>query len=155
MARPRSVTPERIMGTEQLPALNALLNASAAVALLLGYSAIRRDQPELHRRCMILALCISVLFLISYLSYHYLHGSTRFTHTGVVRGIYFTILLSHTVLAAAVAPLVVVTVSFAIRGRLERHRRWARWTLPIWLYVSVTGVIIYLMLYQWYPSSTV
>ena len=141
------------MSTDQLPALNALLNGSAAVVLLMGYRAIRSGRQELHRRLMISALVLSVLFLVSYLSYHALHGSTRFTHQGLVRTFYFTVLLSHTVLAAAVAPMVIVTASLALRGRFEQHRRWARWTLPIWLYVSVTGVLIYLMLYQWYPPS--
>ncbi len=139
------------MSTEQLPALNALLNGSAAVVLVLGYRAIRAGRPDLHRRFMVGALSLSVLFLVSYLSYHYLHGSTRFTHRGPARTIYFAILISHTFLATIIVPMVAVTVSFALRGRFEKHRRWARVTLPIWLYVSVTGVIIYLMLYQWYP----
>jgi uncharacterized membrane protein YozB (DUF420 family) len=141
------------MGLERLPALNALLNASAAVVLAMAYAAIRRQDVQLHRRLMLLALSISTVFLVSYLTYHYHHGSTPFTHTGPVRVLYFSILISHTLLAACVPPLVAVTLSFALRGRFDRHRRWARWTLPVWFYVSVTGVLIYLMLYRWYPPT--
>lgn len=141
------------MGLERLPALNALLNASAAVVLAMAYTAIRRQDVQLHRRLMLLALSISTVFLVSYLTYHYHHGSTPFTHTGPVRVLYFSILISHTLLAACVPPLVAVTLSFALRGRFDRHRRWARWTLPVWFYVSVTGVLIYLMLYRWYPPT--
>jgi len=105
-----------------------------------------------HLATMITALVVSTLFLISYVAYHYTYGSVRFTGQGVVRPVYFTILITHVVLAAAIVPLVLLTLRRALRGEYRRHQRIARWTLPLWLYVSVTGVIIYLMLYQLYPA---
>ena len=135
-----------------LPHLNAILNSTSAVLLLSGYSFIRRGNVRAHRNCQVTAVVTSALFLISYLTYHYFHGSTRFTGQGIVRPVYFVILISHTILAVVIVPLILITIYRAARGDFERHRRIARWTLPLWLYVSVTGVIVYLMLYQIYPS---
>lgn len=131
-----------------LPALNAGLNTAAACCLLVGYYGIRRRRVAIHKRCMVAALGFSALFLTSYLIYHFQVGSVAYTGTGWVRPVYFSILLSHIVLAAAVLPLAAVTVYRAWNERFESHKRLARWTLPIWLYVSVTGVIIYWMLYH-------
>lgn len=131
-----------------LPTVNAALNALSAVLLLLGYRFIRRRQVSAHRACMVAAFGVSTLFLVSYLTYHYQVGSVRFTLTGWVRGVYLTILASHTVLAALVPPLAVITLSRAVAARFDGHRRVARWTLPVWLYVSVTGVVVYWMLYH-------
>ena len=136
------------MTVSDLPALNATLNATSAVLLTTGWILIRRGRIAQHRAVMIAAVCTSILFLISYLIYHAQVGSVRFTKQGPIRAVYFTILLTHTVLAVAIVPLVLVTLTRALRARYERHRRIARWTMPIWLYVSVTGVIVYLMLYQ-------
>ena len=136
------------MTVSDLPALNATLNATSAVLLTTGWILIRRGRIAQHRAVMIAAVCTSILFLISYLVYHAQVGSVRFTKQGPIRAVYFTILLTHTVLAATIVPLVLVTLTRALRARYERHRRIARWTMPIWLYVSVTGVIVYLMLYQ-------
>lgn len=131
-----------------LPGLNAGLNALAAVALVSGYLFIRRGRWRLHRNAMITALAFSILFLTSYLIYHYQVGSVRFRGRGPVRIVYFTILISHTVLAASVPFLAGAAVYQALRKRFRRHKAVARWALPIWLYVSVTGVIIYWMLYR-------
>ncbi len=131
-----------------LPSVNAGLNATAAVFLIVGYVLVRQRRPDAHRAAMLAALACSVLFLASYLYYHSQAGSTRFPGTGTARAIYLTILLTHTVLAAAVPFLAGITVYRALRGRFEKHRAIARWTLPIWLYVSVTGVVIYWMLYR-------
>jgi putative membrane protein len=136
------------MDVRDLPALNALLNTTSAVLLAAGYRLIRQGRREAHRKAMTAALAVSALFLASYLVYHAQVGSVKFTKTGWVRPVYFTILISHTVLAACVAPMALVTVWRAWKGRFERHRRLARITLPLWLYVSVTGVIVYLMLYH-------
>lgn len=135
-----------------LPRLNAGLNALSAVLVTAAYRAIRRKQVDRHRRLMLSALGTSALFLASYLYYHAHAGATRFAGTGASRPVYFTILASHTVLAAAIVPLVGVTLYRALRGRFALHRRIARITLPLWLYVSVTGVLVYLMLYHLYPS---
>ena len=131
-----------------LPALNAGLNAAAALCLLVGYYWIRRRQVVSHKRFMLAALGISSLFLASYLVYHFQVGSVAFTGTGWVRPVYFAILVSHIILAAAILPLAVITLYRALHEQFESHKRLARWTLPIWLYVSVTGVIIYWMLYH-------
>lgn len=131
-----------------LPALNAGLNASAAVLLVTGYWLIRSGRKQAHKRVMVAAFAVSCLFLISYLVYHYQVGSVRFQKTGAIRTVYLSILATHTVLAAAVPLLAIVTLTRALRGRFERHRSIARWTLPVWLYVSVTGVVVYWMLYQ-------
>lgn len=131
-----------------LPHLNALLNSASGILLIVGYYLIRQRNRAAHKRCMLAALSASTLFLISYLVYHFEVGSVRFQGTGWIRTVYFTILISHTVLAAAIVPLVIVTVVRALRERFDRHRAIARWTLPLWLYVSVTGVVVYWMLYQ-------
>jgi uncharacterized membrane protein YozB (DUF420 family) len=131
-----------------LPTVNATLNATSAVLLTTGYVLIRRGRWRQHRVAMIAALCTSTLFLVSYLVYHAHVGSKHFPGVGPVRTVYLSILLTHTVLAAAIVPLVLITLSRALRGRFDRHRVIARWTLPIWLYVSVTGVIVYWMLYR-------
>ncbi len=131
-----------------LPALNAGLNTAAACCLLGGYYWIRRGRVAIHKRFMLAALGFSSLFLTSYLIYHFQVGSVAFTRTGWVRPVYYAILLSHIVLAAAILPLAAVTVYRAWNERFESHKRLARWTLPIWLYVSVTGVVIYWMLYH-------
>lgn len=136
-----------------LPALNAALNAISAVLLVAGYMQIRALRVRRHRALMLSAFGVSILFLVSYLIYHYHAGSVRFTGQGWIRPVYFAILISHTVLAAAVPVLAILTLRLALRGELLRHRRLARWTFPIWLYVSVTGVAIYLLLYQIYPAS--
>jgi len=135
-----------------LPHLNALLNSTSAVLLVSGFRFIRLGRIQAHRNCQLAALFTSTLFLVSYLTYHYYHGSTRFTGQGMVRPVYFVILLTHTILAVVIVPLILITLYRAARGDFDRHRRIARWTLPLWLYVSVTGVIVYLMLYQIYPS---
>ena len=136
-----------------LPHLNALLNATSAILLLAGYSFIRARRITAHHNCQIAAVTTSSLFLASYLTYHYYHGATRFAGQGIARPIYFTILISHTMLAVVIVPLVIVTLIRAARGDFFRHKRIARWTLPLWLYVSVTGVLVYLMLYQIYPAQ--
>ena len=131
-----------------LPAVNASLNALAAILLLIGYVLIRARRVTLHRRVMISAFAVSVLFLISYLTYHAQAGSVGFKKTGPIRTVYFAVLLTHTVLAASVPALASVTLYRAWKGDFARHRRIARWTFPIWLYVSVTGVVVYWMLYR-------
>jgi uncharacterized membrane protein YozB (DUF420 family) len=136
-----------------LPHLNAALNASSFVLLTSGYFFIKRKRVIAHRNCQIAALTTSVVFLISYLTYHYHHGVTRFAGQGIARPIYFTILTTHTFLAAVIVPFVIITVRRAKRGEFQRHKRIARVTLPMWLYVSITGVVVYLMLYHLYPSN--
>ncbi len=131
-----------------LPTLNAILNATAATLLVIGYVLIRRGNRERHKQVMLSALGCSAAFLISYLYYHYQVGSVRFEGEGTVRTVYLGILLTHTVLAATVPFLAIITVVLGLRGRYERHRKIARVTLPIWLYVSVTGVVVYWMLYR-------
>jgi putative membrane protein len=135
-----------------LPHLNACLNATSAVLLFSGYAFIRSRNVAAHRACQVSALVVSSLFLASYLTYHYYHGATRFPGTGLARPIYFTILISHTILAIVIVPLVILTFYRALRQDFSRHMRIARVTLPLWLYVSITGVIVYLMLYHIYPS---
>lgn len=136
------------MSLSDLPLLNASLNALAGVLLVIGYVLIRRRRIRQHRAVMISALVVSTFFLISYVIYHANIGSRPFTGQGSIRTVYFVILITHVVLAAAVPPLAVITLSRALRARFDRHVAIARWTLPIWLYVSVTGVIVYLMLYR-------
>lgn len=136
----------------QLPAVNAALNGLSAVWLLLGYTFIRRGNIPVHRAFMILALVTSTAFLTSYLIYHFHTGSTPFQSRGFVRGLYFTILISHTILAVVIVPMVLVTLVRALRRRFVAHRRLARVTLPLWLYVSITGVVIYFMLYHLDPA---
>lgn len=136
------------MSVTDLPALNAVLNASSAALLATGYVLIRQGRREAHRRAMLAALACSALFLTSYLVYHFHVGSVPFRGQGPVRKVYFTILITHTILAVTIVPLVVLTLVPALKGRFDRHRRMARVTLPLWAYVSVTGVVIYWMLYQ-------
>jgi uncharacterized membrane protein YozB (DUF420 family) len=133
-----------------LPALNATLNGTAAVLLGIGWTLIRRGRIAQHRAVMIAAFCTSVLFLISYLTYHAQIGSKPFQGQGGIRIVYFAILLTHTILAAAIVPLVLITLSRGLKRNDARHRAIARWTLPLWMYVSITGVIVYLMLYRIY-----
>ena len=130
------------------PLLNACLNGTSALLISSGFVAIRCRRIAVHRACMLAACATSVVFLVSYLLYHHQVGSTAFTGQGAVRVVYFTVLISHTVLAMVIVPLVVMTLYRAWREQWPRHRRLARWTLPLWLYVSVTGVVIYIMLYQ-------
>ena len=134
-----------------LPAINASLNAIATFWLVTGYMMIRRQRITLHKTCMMAACVTSVLFLTSYIVYHANVGSRPFSGTGAIRVVYLSILISHVALAAAVPPLALVTLSRGLRGRYERHVAIAHWTLPIWLYVSVTGVVVYVMLY-WLPA---
>jgi uncharacterized membrane protein YozB (DUF420 family) len=138
------------MQLSSLPALNASLNALATFFLIAGYLFIRSGRREMHKRCMLAAMATSAAFLISYVIYHANAGSRPFPGTGTVRIVYFSILIPHVVLAAAILPLALVTTARGLRAQYDRHVRVARWTLPIWLYVSVTGVVIYLMLYQMY-----
>jgi putative membrane protein len=136
-----------------LPHLNAVLNSTSALLLVSGFRFIRLGRIRAHRNCQLAALSTSILFLISYLTYHFYHGATRFPGQGLVRPFYFVLLITHTILAVVIVPLIMITLYRAARGDFVRHRRIARWTLPLWLYVSVTGVIVYLMLYHLYPSS--
>lgn len=141
------------MDYTQLPHLNAVLNGLSAIFLVAGFLLIRRQKVRAHRAMMTGALISSAAFLVSYLTYHFaFHGLSRFQGQGIIRPIYFIILFTHTVLAAIIVPFVLLTVTRAVRGDFQRHRRIARWTFPLWLYVSVTGVIVYLILYQFYPS---
>ena len=142
-----------MIAIRDLPTVNAVLNGTAAVLLLWGYTLIRRKKIPQHRRVMLSAFAVSIVFLICYLVYHYNVGSVHFPGTGIARTIYFSILITHTILAAAVPVLAIITLNHALRGRFEKHRRIARWTFPIWLYVSVTGVVVYLMLYHMYPRA--
>ncbi|HEY3176416.1 MAG TPA: DUF420 domain-containing protein [Candidatus Polarisedimenticolia bacterium] len=136
------------MTLRDLPALNAVLNATSAGLLALGYVLIRRGRREAHQKVMQAALFCSALFLLSYLTYHAQVGSVRFQGQGPIRAVYFAILISHTILAIVIVPMVLVTFVRARRGRFDRHRAIARVTLPLWAYVSVTGVIVYWMLYR-------
>ena len=136
-----------------LPALNACLNATSALFLLLGHGAIKRFEIARHRRLMVAAAITSALFLVSYLTYHARVGSVHFPGQGPLRAVYFAILISHTVLAASVPPLALRTLYLGVKRRDEKHRRIARWTYPIWLYVSVTGVVVYVMLYRLYAPG--
>ena len=138
---------------EQLPSVNATLNAIAAALLVWGYVLIRRRREQAHKIVMLSAFGVSCVFLVCYLVYHYQVGSVRFEGPPLVRQLYLAMLLSHIVLAAAVPVLAGVTIYLGYRDRRIRHRRWARWTLPIWLYVSVTGVLIYVLLYHVYPPA--
>lgn len=143
-----------MIGMSELPTVNATLNATSAVFLALGYGCIRRKRVAAHRICMLIAVVVSALFLISYLTYHWHTGHRPFAGQGLARPVYLTILLTHTILAIVVALyLVPVTLSRALRERFDQHRVIARWTLPIWFYVSVTGVIVYFMLYHWYAPA--
>lgn len=137
-----------MLDVRDLPTVNAVLNSLSALLLLSGYALIRQGRRDAHRNVMIAALACSVLFLTSYLYYHSQVGSVKFQGQGPARTLYFTVLITHTILAAAVPVLAIITVVHAWRKRWAKHRAIARWTLPIWLYVSVTGVVVYWMLYQ-------
>ncbi|MBI3210633.1 MAG: DUF420 domain-containing protein [Candidatus Solibacter usitatus] len=136
------------MTVRDLPALNATLNGASAICLIAGFVLIRQGRREAHKKAMLTAFAFSILFLISYLAYHFQVGSVRFQKTGAIRTVYLTILATHTVLAAAVPVLAIITLRRALAEKFDRHRKIARWTLPIWLYVSVTGVVVYWMLYR-------
>ena len=136
------------MAVTDLPALNATLNAISSVLLVTGWLFIHRGERQKHKACMIAALVTSGLFLTSYVIYHAQVGSVPFRRTGWIRTVYFSVLIPHVILAAAVVPPILITVSRGLSAKYDQHRRIARWTLPFWLYVSVTGVIVYLMLYQ-------
>ena len=136
------------MSVHDLPALNATLNGISGILLATGWILIRRRRIQAHRTCMIAAFVTSSLFLISYLVYHAQVGSVPFTRQGLVRPVYFTILLTHVVLAVITLPMAIVTLSRGLKARFAKHRAIARWTMPIWLYVSVTGVLVYVLLYQ-------
>lgn len=136
------------MTVRDLPALNAALNATSGVLIAAGWVLIRRGRREAHKRVMIAAVACSTAFLVSYLTYHAQVGSVRFQGQGPIRTLYFAILISHTILAVVIVPLVLITLNHGLRERYDRHRRIARVTLPLWAYVSVTGVVIYWMLYR-------
>jgi putative membrane protein len=141
------------MTVSDLPLVNACLNGASAILLTIGYINIRRQRQVAHRNCMIAAFATSTLFLCCYLYYHYQARSTRFVNPAWFRPIYLTILLTHTLLAMAVVPMVFMSFSRALKQRFDRHKAIARWTWPIWMYVSVTGVVIYLILYQIFPQT--
>ncbi|MFN2509252.1 MAG: DUF420 domain-containing protein [Chthoniobacterales bacterium] len=141
------------MTIADLPAMNASLNAFSTVFISAGWYFIRRGQWRLHVACMVTAVVSSAAFLAGYLTYHAHAGSTRFTAEGMIRPVYFTILITHVLLAFTILPLVVLTLIPVFRRRWEKHTRIARWTMPIWLYVSVTGVVVYFMLYHWFPPA--
>ncbi len=129
-----------------MPGVNAALNATSATLLLLGFAAIRSGRREVHKRLMVSAFAASAVFLVGYVLYHYAHGDTQYQGAGAIRTVYFTILITHVLLSIAMLPMILTTFYFASRERFSSHKRLARWTLPIWLYVSVTGVVIYFML---------
>ena len=139
-----------------LPAINATLNATTGVLLLIAYALIKRKKIAMHRRFMIAACITASIFLALYVTNHYLrHGIvTRFTGTGPIRPVYFTILITHTILAIAIVPMVIITLRNGLKMRVMQHRRIAKWTFPLWMYVSVTGVLVYFFLYQWFPSTS-
>jgi uncharacterized membrane protein YozB (DUF420 family) len=143
--------PSALLSIQDLPALNAILNSTATVLLLVGRSKIRQRKIQEHKNWMIAAFAVSVIFLISYLTYHFSAGVVRFNKPGAVRTIYLIILFTHTVLAAIVPVLAIITLIRGLKRQDAKHRRIARWTYPIWLYVSVTGVVVYLLLYQVEP----
>ena len=145
------------MNVNELPAVNAALNALSTLFILAGWTMIRLERKVAHALCMVSALITSAAFLACYLVYHFLKEGhvTRFTHPGWPKALYFFILGTHTPLAVVALPLLVLTVIPAIRRRFEAHKRMARWTLPVWLYVSVTGVLVYFMLYVWFPSGKI
>jgi putative membrane protein len=136
-----------------LPSLDATLNAASAVLLTLGFFFIRQRNIRAHKACMLSAFATSMIFLVCYLTYHYFHGTTHFLGQGALRTFYFVLLGSHTLLAALIVPLALTTLYRAWRKRFPQHKRIASWTLPLWLYVSATGVVVYLMLYHLYPAK--
>jgi putative membrane protein len=141
------------MTLQDFPALDASLNAAAAVLLTAGFVFIKQKKVAAHRACMVGAFAVSTVFLGCYLFYHITTGArTPFGGAGVIRTLYYTMLISHVVLAIVIVPLILRTLTLALKGRYERHRAWARWTFPLWYYVSVTGVLVYFFLYQWWPA---
>ena len=143
------------MKVTDLPAVNATLNGISTLLIITGWIMIKSERKRSHACCMLGAILTSALFLGCYLYYHYHVGHVLFTHTGWPRSLYFLILFTHLPLALAVVPLIVLTVTPALQQRFDAHKRIARWTLPVWLYVSVTGVLVYLMLYVWFPSAKI
>lgn len=143
------------MSVSDFPALNAGLNSLCTIFLLLGWWFIVNQRKTQHICCMVAALITSTIFLSCYLYYHYHVGSVRFTAQGIVRPIYFFILITHLILAIVIVPMIILTVIPAFRSRFDKHRRIGKWTMPTWLYVSVTGVLVYLMLYVWFPSTAI
>jgi len=142
------------MTIHDLPAVNASLNALATVFLTLGFIFIKQQKKDAHRNCMIAAFITSTVFLACYLTYHFsVTAVTKFQGQGIVRPIYFIILITHIILAVVIVPMILMTMSRALKARWEHHKKIARWTWPLWMYVSVTGVIVYLMLYQWFPAK--
>ena len=141
------------MTLQDFPALDASLNGTAAVLLTAGFVSIKQKKIAAHRACMLGAFSVSAVFLGCYLYYHVKTGArTPFGGTGVIRTIYYTMLISHILLAFVIVPLILRTLTLALRGDFVRHRVWARWTFPLWYYVSVTGVLVYFFLYQWWPT---
>ena len=136
------------------PEISAALNATATVLLTAGYLCIRQKHLHAHRACMLTAFCVSVVFLVCYVTGKYVRGLTYFDGQGLWRVFYFTLLTTHTILAIVIVPLILRTVWLALHGDYLRHRAWARWTFPLWYYVSVTGVLVYLLLFQWFPHHT-
>ena len=143
----------RLMTTQDLPAVNASLNATATLFIIAGIYFIKKENKKAHAICMITALVVSAAFLTCYLIYHYSNLTTKFTHDGLPKLIYFIILFTHIPLAALSLPMIIMTVMPAIRRKFDKHKRIARWTYPVWLYVSITGVLVYFMLYQWFPPA--
>jgi len=142
------------MNVQDFPALNASLNATSALLMTAGFISIKTKRIAVHRACMLAAVIVSTLFLVCYVTYHVRKGEpTRFGGTGAIRSVYFAMLISHILLAMAIVPLVLRTVFLALKGRFEQHRAWARWTFPLWYYVSVTGVLVYFFLYRWWPAT--
>jgi len=142
------------MTLQDFPAVNASLNATSAFLMMAGFFFIRAKRIAAHRACMLGAVIVSTAFLVCYVIYHVRKGEpTRFGGIGAIRGVYFAMLISHILLAIAIVPLVLRTVTLALNGRIEQHRAWARWTLPLWFYVSVTGVLVYFFLYRWWPAA--
>lgn len=145
-----------MINLDYFPPINAALNSIAVLCLTAGYYFIRvRKDQRTHRKLMVAAFTVSALFLASYLTYHSLKDGvhTRFTGTGILLPFYYTMLISHILLAIINLPLILITIGLAIRGRFATHRKWARWTFPIWYYVSITGVLVYFFLYQWFPGE--
>jgi len=142
------------MNMQDFPAVNASLNAASALFMTAGYIAIKTKRIAAHRACMLCAVSVSTAFLVCYVIYHIWKGEpTRFGGTGAIRQVYFTMLISHILLAIAIVPLVLRTFYLATKGRFAQHRAWARWTFPLWYYVSITGVLVYFFLYQWWPAA--
>jgi uncharacterized membrane protein YozB (DUF420 family) len=138
-----------------LPAVNAALNGTATLLLLTGFVLVKTERKVAHRNCMVAAFCVSAIFLVTYVTHKILVRGvhTPFGGEGIIAGLYYAMLISHILLAMIIVPLIFVTMAHAIKARYDRHRAWARWTYPLWLYVSITGVLVYFMLYQWFPAA--